>query len=209
MVDSERGVGRPDRALELGRSVDRSTLPAAVQVALAIAMSGARLDLGQTEAALGELEIPQLDPKTAFSYSAELFAAYAEVLHELGREDEAHQWIERAARANAAFGESGDEDETMEILEIEEDEEYDDELAELVGGVPTSATVAEESVAEVEPETADAVPTSETTEVDEKAAKAEAARLAKNAKAREARALKAKSAKNDVVAPDAEVGKEE
>ncbi len=121
MVDSERGVGRPDRALELGRSVDRSTLPAAVQVALAIAMSGARLDLGQTEAALGELEIPQLDPNTAYSWSAELFAAYAEVLQELGRTDEAQQWIERAARANAAFGASDDEDETMEILDMEED----------------------------------------------------------------------------------------
>ena len=47
MVDSERGVGRPDRALELGRSVDRTSLPASVQAALAIAMSGARLDLGQ------------------------------------------------------------------------------------------------------------------------------------------------------------------
>ncbi|MEB0005010.1 hypothetical protein QN357_18995, partial [Cryobacterium sp. RTC2.1] len=102
MVDSERGVGRPDRALELGRSVDRSTLPAGVQVALAIAMSGARLDLGETEAALAELDIPQLDPKTAFSYSAELFSAYAEVLEELGRTDEAAQWNERADRADAA-----------------------------------------------------------------------------------------------------------
>ena len=86
MVDSERGVGRPDRALELGRSVDRSTLPAAVQVGLAIAMSGARLDLGQPELALAELEIPQLDPDRAFSYSPALFSAYAEVLAELGRD---------------------------------------------------------------------------------------------------------------------------
>ncbi|WP_051973641.1 hypothetical protein [Cryobacterium sp. MLB-32] len=102
MVDSERGVGRPDRALELGRSVDRSTLPAAVQVSLAIAMSGARLDLGETEAALGELEIPQLDPNTAFSYSPELFVAYAEVLNDLGREEEAEKWLERAERADSA-----------------------------------------------------------------------------------------------------------
>jgi len=41
MVDSERGVGRPDRALELGRSVTRSELDVPVQVELAIAMSGA------------------------------------------------------------------------------------------------------------------------------------------------------------------------
>ena len=77
MVDSERGVGRPDRALELGRSVDRASLPNEVQVSLAIAMSGARLDLGQPEAALAELEIPQLDPNRAYSWSPELFHAYA------------------------------------------------------------------------------------------------------------------------------------
>ena len=67
MVDSERGVGRPQQALELGRSVDRATLDPAVQASLAIAMSGARLDLGQPELALTELEIPQLDPEVAFS----------------------------------------------------------------------------------------------------------------------------------------------
>lgn len=127
MVDSERGVGRPDRALELGRSVERAILPAVVQVSLAIAMSGARLDLGQPEAALSELEIPQLDPTTAFSYSAELFAAYAEVLQELGREDEAERWLERAARADAAL-DGSDAEETVEILEILEiDEDVEDE----------------------------------------------------------------------------------
>ncbi|WP_134171981.1 hypothetical protein [Cryobacterium psychrophilum] len=128
MVDSERGVGRPDRALELGRSVDRSTLPAGVQVSLAIAMSGARLDLGETDSALGELEIPQLDPNTAFSYSPELFVAYAEVLNELGRAEEAEKWLERAERADAALGSNGDVDETIEIHEIEEDD--DEALAE-------------------------------------------------------------------------------
>ncbi|WP_370256886.1 hypothetical protein [Cryobacterium sp. Hh38] len=123
MVDSERGVGRPDRALELGRSVDRSTLAPSVQVGLAIAMSGARLDLGETDAALVELEISQLNPNTAFSYSPELFAAYAEVLSELGREDEADEWLQRASRADAAIGASGDDDETVEIEEMEEDDD--------------------------------------------------------------------------------------
>ncbi len=92
MVDSERGQGRPDKALELGRSVPKETLPAAEQVALAIAMSGARLDLGQTEAALDELSIAQLNRDVAYSYSADLFHAYAEVLEELGRSAEADAW---------------------------------------------------------------------------------------------------------------------
>jgi hypothetical protein len=126
MVDSERGVGRPDRALELGRSVDRAALPAAVQVGLAIAMSGARLDLGQPELALAELEIPQLDPDRAFSYSPELFSAYAEVLEELGRAAEAADWRARAERAEEALGGTA-ESELVEIYEVELDE--DDEVA--------------------------------------------------------------------------------
>jgi tetratricopeptide (TPR) repeat protein len=133
MVDSERGVGRADRALELGRSVDRATLPASVQAALAIAMSGARLDLGQAEEALGELQIPQLDPNTAFSYSPELFSAYASVLEELGREDEAAQWHERASRADLALGGSGNSDETVEIIELDDDQGAADEIAPVDG----------------------------------------------------------------------------
>ncbi len=34
MFDSERGVGRPERALELGRSVERADLPVEVRVEL-------------------------------------------------------------------------------------------------------------------------------------------------------------------------------
>lgn len=122
MVDSERGVGRPDRALELARSVPRETLEPAVRVGLAIAMSGARLDLGQSDLALTELEVPELDPDRAFSWSPALFDAYATVLEDLGRSSEAASWFDRAQRARAALGE-GDAD-TIEIVE-----EFDDEGA--------------------------------------------------------------------------------
>lgn len=120
MVDSERGLGRPDRALELGRSVSRDSLPAAVQVELAIAMSGARLDLGQLDRALTELEIPQLDPKTAFSWSPGLFDAYATVLEDLGRTDDAERWYGYADAAVAALSEGDDEDDVVEIEELDE-----------------------------------------------------------------------------------------
>jgi hypothetical protein len=129
MVDSERGVGRPDRALELGRSVPRASLPVPVQVALAIAMSGARLDLEQTDEALLELEIPQLDASVAFSYSAELFAAYSAVLEDLGRTEESAKWAALAERAELAFEQTPDieaDDELIEVIE-EESTESDDE----------------------------------------------------------------------------------
>jgi len=119
MVDSERGVGRPDRALELGRSVPRGELDVPVQVELAIAMSGARLDLGQPEAALTELQIPQLDPERAFAWSPALFDAYATVLEELGHDDEAEQWWQRSDRATIALeqAEIPDGEDTVEIIE--------------------------------------------------------------------------------------------
>ena len=119
MVDSERGIGRPEKALELGRSVPRATLEPAVQVALAIAMSGARLDLGQAEAALTELQIPQLDPERAYSYSPALFDAYATVLEDLGRGDEAEQWWQRSDRAVIALERAAlpEGEDTVEIIE--------------------------------------------------------------------------------------------
>lgn len=135
MVDSERGLGRPERALELGRSVDVSTLDVQVRVSLAIAMSGARLDLGQPQAALGELEIPQLDRTKAFSYSPALFAAYGTVLEDLGRPDEGEKWLELADRAEdalAALDNGGADGETVEI--VEEDVDVVDDLTVTLDG---------------------------------------------------------------------------
>jgi hypothetical protein len=130
MVDSERGVGRPDRALELGRSVPRDTLPTEVRVGLAIAMSGARLDLGQAEEALAELEIPELDRTKAFSYSPMLFEAYAEVLDELGQTAAAEEWHEIARVAAEALDDEIDD--VMTVVEmanpdyVEEDDDVEE-----------------------------------------------------------------------------------
>ncbi|MEV4775248.1 hypothetical protein [Microbacterium sp. LWH12-1.2] len=148
MVDSERGIGRPDRALETGRAVDRSALETPVRVALAIAMSGARLDQGELELALGELEIPELDPDRAFEWSPALFAARAAVLEDLGRADEAVFWATRADVAAAALGidEEGDEEILVEDGLIEGDF-IDDELS-------ADAAVEEGSPEETTPEDA-------------------------------------------------------
>src|SRR5690606_28120979 len=131
MVDSERGVGRADRALEVGRAVDRASLPVDVRVELAIAMSGARLDLGEPDRALQELDIPELDPDRAFEWSPGLFAARAAVLEELGRIDEAEQWRRRAIVAGEAIdAASGLGDlETVFVEEVLEESD-DDELEE-------------------------------------------------------------------------------
>ncbi|HEU0257291.1 MAG TPA: hypothetical protein VFQ96_05570 [Microbacteriaceae bacterium] len=126
MVDSERGVGRPDRALEIGRAVAAGALSPAVRVALAIAMSGARLDLGQTREARGELEIPQLDETKVFDYSPQLFDAYAEVLEELG-DGAAAGWRRRAVTARSALytASQAAADETVAVVDEVTDEASD------------------------------------------------------------------------------------
>jgi len=118
MVDSERGLGRPEKALELGRSVDRSKLPPQVRVNLAIVMSGARLDLGQTDLALAELEIPELNPKKVFEFSTTLFRAYAETLILGNRDIEAKRWSDLADRAEQHFSQGKDpENEVFSVIE--------------------------------------------------------------------------------------------
>ncbi len=126
IVDSERGVGRPDRALEEGRTVERSALTPDVRVALAIAMSGARLDRGEFELALGELEIPELDPDRAFEWSPALFSARAAVLEDLGRADEAAFWTQRAEVAASALGLDGEFDEIIVEDGLIDDPDLDD-----------------------------------------------------------------------------------
>ncbi|GAA3777564.1 hypothetical protein GCM10022240_31150 [Microbacterium kribbense] len=122
MVDSERGVGRPERALEVGRSVDRAALPTDVRVHLAIAMSGAWLDQGDAHRAFQELEIPEADPAHAFEWSPELFSARAIVLAELGRADESAHWQKLADVAAEALDEASGVglDETVYVEDLEE-----------------------------------------------------------------------------------------
>ncbi|WP_439902762.1 hypothetical protein [Microbacterium azadirachtae] len=160
IVDSERGMGRPDRALEEARSVDRSALPTPTRVALAIAMSGARLDRGELELALGELEIPELNPDLAFEWSPALFDARATVLEDLGRTDEAAFWRERAEVASAALG-HGDDDEMIIEDAYEDlpddpqsgDPQTDDDAAPAVpaGDSAVDDSVVEEQRAEADP----------------------------------------------------------
>jgi hypothetical protein len=117
MVDSERGVGRPDRALEVGRAVDRSVLPVEAQVGLAIAMSGARLDLADARGALDELERAPVDLQRVHEWSPSLYSAFATVYEELGDESEAARWRARADTAERVLGDVGAEHDSVDIVD--------------------------------------------------------------------------------------------
>ena len=98
MADAERGLGRPEKALELGRTPEAEQLDNEGKIELAIVLAGARHDLGQHESALATLE--RLNPSLeSEGYSqGRLSYAYADALLSLGRRDEAKTWFEHAAK---------------------------------------------------------------------------------------------------------------
>jgi len=124
IVDSERGLGRSERALEAVVGIDRSKLATGVRINLAIALSGARLDLGQAKLAVQELEIPELNPKRVFEQSPLLFRSYAESLREAGSDGD--KWDELALRAERTMAEQGEEVfQLFEEISIPTSEDFD------------------------------------------------------------------------------------
>jgi len=100
IADCERGVGRPERAIEMARSAEAAQLTGDDADEMRIVAAGARADLGQLEQALAVLASPQPDASRTGSTAARLFYAYAEALLALGRGDEALQWFIHAAAAD-------------------------------------------------------------------------------------------------------------
>lgn len=100
IADCERGIGRPERAIELARTPEAEQLTGDEADELKIVIAGARSDLGQLEQALAILSTPQLDPTRRGQTATRLFYAYADTLLALGRRDEALQWFMNAAAAD-------------------------------------------------------------------------------------------------------------
>lgn len=133
LADCERGLGRPERALELAASPEVSSLDAAERVELAIVVSGARGDLGQRAAAVLELKDLVAAGSERAPWAARLRYAYAAALAADGRQDEARIWFERAAALDSSgetdAGELVGLDEPF-VLDLGGDEdEKDDEIA--------------------------------------------------------------------------------
>ncbi|MGS2810323.1 hypothetical protein [Nocardia sp. MW-W600-9] len=114
MADCERGLGRPERAIELGRSEEAQALSGDEATELRIVVAGARMDLGQFDQAVVTLQTPDLDPARTGSAAARLFYAYADALVAAGRTDDGLQWFLNAAAADLD-GETDAEDRAAEL----------------------------------------------------------------------------------------------
>lgn len=143
IADSERALGRLDRALELVHSDEAKRLPRAAQIELRIVESGIRRDEGLADAAVLALQVPELTDRRVRPWSARLFYAYGDALLDAGRPEEAREAFSRAVIA--------DEDEETDALsrldaldgitvsdledDEDEDEDSDDDDADIAAAV--------------------------------------------------------------------------
>jgi tetratricopeptide (TPR) repeat protein len=134
IADSERALGRLDRALELVHSDEAKRLPRAAQIELRIVESGIRRDQGLADAAVLALQVPELGDGRVRPWSARLFYAYGDALLDAKRPEEAREAFSRAVVAD----ENEETDAlsrldaldgiTVEDLEDDEDDEdFDDD----------------------------------------------------------------------------------
>lgn len=121
MADSLRGIGKPDKALELAEEPEAHQLKGAARAELAMVVAGVHLDRGDHSAALRALEVPELDINRAYSFSPRLFGLYADCLDQLGRSEEAQKWYRRVGVAEQALGMGAFEQ--PEILDFDEEDE--------------------------------------------------------------------------------------
>ncbi len=149
MADSERALGRLDRALALIREADDSELDRPTLIELRIVESGIRRDQGLADAAVIALQVPELNSRRLRPWSARLFYAYGDALLAAGRPEEARDAFARAAAADPdgetdaadrldeldgfEFEDLADYEDEDEFLDDEDDEDDDDEDGALSG----------------------------------------------------------------------------
>ena len=100
LADCERGLGRPEKALELAASPEVARLDVGGRVEMLIVAAGARRDKGQDEAAVLTLQVPALRTRTTDEWLPRLRYAYADALLAVGRVADARSWFLRAAEVD-------------------------------------------------------------------------------------------------------------
>jgi tetratricopeptide (TPR) repeat protein len=156
MADSERALGRPDKALALLDEAPLGELPAAARAELLLVRSGAYRDLNQLQDALSSLEVSELDSPVIKPWTVRLWYGYAEALLGVNREAEAREWFGAVAAvddgttdAAERFENDGDvESEASEVpvAASDADNVAQDEVSDepVVDGIDTEAVTVDE-----------------------------------------------------------------
>ncbi|MFF3379563.1 hypothetical protein ACFYXF_42235 [Streptomyces sp. NPDC002680] len=144
MADCERGLGRPEKALDMAGAPEVHKLDKAGQVEMRLVAAGARRDMDQLDAAIVTLQSPELASNSVQPWTARLRYAYADALLAAGREDEAREWFAKAVESDKD-GSTNASDRLAELDGVEfvdafdesedEDEDTDEDAVVDVDGV--------------------------------------------------------------------------
>lgn len=123
MADCERGLGRPERALALAASPEAESLADDVRVELAIVVSGARLDLGETDAAIAVLGSKVVAAARGVQ-RVRVAQAKATALEAAGRTDEAAAVVAEFSSDELAqaAGETPEPEDDVVVFDLEDEE---------------------------------------------------------------------------------------
>ncbi len=147
MADCERGLGRPEKALEMAGAPEVHRLDKAGQVEMRLVAAGARRDMEQLDAAIVTLQSPELASSAVHPWTARLRYAYADALLEAGREAEAREWFAKAVESDRD-GSTDASDRLAELDGVEFVDALDEDAAD--EGEPVIET-APESASETAP----------------------------------------------------------
>ncbi|MDH6627437.1 tetratricopeptide (TPR) repeat protein [Streptomyces sp. LBL] len=100
MADCERGLGRPEKALDMAGAPEVHKLDKPGQVEMRLVAAGARRDMEQLDAAIVTLQGPELASNSVQPWTARLRYAYADALLAAGREGEAREWFAKSVEAD-------------------------------------------------------------------------------------------------------------
>ncbi|MGX1674532.1 hypothetical protein [Streptomyces sp. NPDC055400] len=126
MADCERGLGRPEKALDMAGAPEVAKLDKAGQVEMRLVAAGARRDMDQLDAAIVTLQSPELASNSVQPWTARLRYAYADALLAAGRKDEAREWFAKAVESDRDAGTDAS-DRLAEIDGVEFVDAFEDE----------------------------------------------------------------------------------
>ena len=124
MADCERGLGRPERAIALASAPEAEGLDTTTRVELAMVVSGARLDMGDPDAAIAALAGIGGGPVRTL-LAARVVQARADALRAAGRAQEADAAEASVPPALLAQVQGADEEEDVVVFDLVEDEDED------------------------------------------------------------------------------------
>lgn len=95
LADCERALGAPERALEIGALPEARRLADEDAVELLIVLAGARLDMGDADAAVALLARSASAARDDQPWAARIAYAYAAALESASQQAQAREWFER------------------------------------------------------------------------------------------------------------------